>query len=320
MPVASAAPSSSVTTTRDGLVVRYASARPLHVWQTLMQCRHGVKDQTFRWVSHREVWMTSLLRSGPVTRRIVQDGPTGAVVSLWGAGAREAATAVPALLGEDDDAAGFAPPRVVRETVAARPGMRMPTTGEVFAALVPTILEQRVQADAAHLSWHRLVTLHGTAAPGPAPAGMRVVPSATQWRLIPTWDWHRAGVEAARSRIINGAAHVAGRLEGAANLPVDHARAFLEKVPGIGPWTSAEVVQRTHGAADAYSPLDYNLPKLVGHALAGERTDEAGMHELLAPYAPRRHRLIRHLRAHDYAGPGTSRRGPRTPLQDRRGW
>lgn len=72
------------------------------------------------------------------------------------------------------------------------------------------------------------------------------------------------------------------------------ARARLELVPGIGPWTSAETVQRTHGAPDEVTTGDLHLPGIVGYALAANRdaTDE-DMLELLAPYAGQRHRAAR---------------------------
>ena len=48
-------------------------------------------------------------------------------------------------------------------------------------------------------------------------------------------------------------------------------------VPGIGPWTAAETVQRTHGAQDTVAVGDYHLAHHVGEALTGRRTDDAGL-------------------------------------------
>ncbi|MCL2595461.1 MAG: DNA-3-methyladenine glycosylase 2 family protein [Promicromonosporaceae bacterium] len=297
--------------------VRYASERPLQAWRTLSQVRHGPKDPTFRWLSNAEVWRTSLLSSGPVTQQILQDGPNAAIVNLWGEGAAEAAETIPTLLGEYDDATGFTPPERVRETARRAAGMRMPRTGRVLESLIPAILEQRVQADAAHLSWRRLVKKFGTPAPGPTPTGLMVFPSPQVWAAIPSWEWHLADVDAARARTAVACARLATRLETAATLSSPEAQALLQKVPGIGPWTSAEVVQNVHGDADAVSLGDYNLPNVVGWVLARERTDEAGMLRLLAPYAPHRYRLIRVIRSHE-ATHESSRRGARMPLEDHR--
>ena len=246
----------------------------------------------------------------------MQADPHAAVVRLWGDGAREAAASLPALLGEDDDATGFTPPPQLRDAAKRAAGLRIPRTGLVMASLVPAVLEQRVQSEMAHLAWRRLVEQHGSPAPGPAPAGLMVVPSAREWAAVPVWDWHRAGVDPARARTVTACARVASRLEEAALLDGAAARARLEAVPGVGVWTSAEVAQRAFGDADAVSVGDFNLPGAVGWALARERTDDAGMLRLLAPYAPHRYRVARLVRlaVHGRA----PRRGPRTPLVDYR--
>ena len=67
----------------------------------------------------------------------------------------------------------------------------------------------------------------------------------------------------------------------------------LESVPGIGPWTTAEALQRSHGAADLVSVGDYHLAQYVGQVLTGRRTDDAGMLRLLAPWAGHRQRVVR---------------------------
>ncbi|PZR51733.1 DNA-3-methyladenine glycosylase 2 family protein [Xylanimonas oleitrophica] len=298
------------------MVVRHRSSRPLDVALTLAPLARGPWDPAFRRTPDDAVWRTSLLASGPVTQRVVQDGARCAVVQLWGPGAREAADAVPALLGEDDDATGFAPPPQVRDAHRRAVGMRMPRTGRVMESLVPSVLEQRVQTVTAHRAWRWLLQRHGTPAPGPAPAGMRVVPSARAWAAVPVWDWHRAGVDPGRARTVTACARVAGRLEEATTMAPVEARARLEKVPGVGVWTSAEVAQRAFGDPDAVSVGDFHLAAAVGWALTGERTDDAGMLRLLAPYAPHRHRVVRllSLRGHPRA-PG---RGPRLPVPDYR--
>ena len=94
----------------DVLTVRHTSPRRLDVGLTLGPLGHGPGDPTFHRAADGSVWRTSLLRAGPVTQRFVPAGPHEVVVHLWGDGAREAAEALPVLLGEDDDAAGFVPP------------------------------------------------------------------------------------------------------------------------------------------------------------------------------------------------------------------
>ena len=89
----------------------------------------------------------------------------------------------------------------------------------------------------------------------------------------------------------------------------------LISLPGIGVWTSAEVRQRACGDADAVSVGDYHLPSLVGWALAGQKVDDAGMLELLAPYAGHRHRAARLV---ELGRLGPPRRGPRMSIRDYR--
>jgi 3-methyladenine DNA glycosylase/8-oxoguanine DNA glycosylase len=203
---------------------------------------------------------------------------------------------LPDLLGAADDPAAFQPdhPRL-RDLARQLAGLRIGRTARVLEALVPAVLEQKVVGREAGRAWRRLVTWYGAAAPGPAPAGLRVFPSAATWQAIPSWDWHRAGVEPVRGRTIANAASVASRLETICALPAADADRMLRSLPGIGPWTSAEVRQRACGDADAVSVGDYHIPALVGWNLAGQITDDAGMLELLAPYAGQRYRVTRLL-------------------------
>ncbi|WP_369373078.1 DNA-3-methyladenine glycosylase [Promicromonospora sp. Populi] len=306
------------------LTVRHTSPRRLDVGLTLGPLGHGPADPTFHRSADGSLWRTSLLRTGSVTQRFVPAGPHEVVVHLWGDGAREAAEALPVLLGEDDDVTGFVAPPQVREAHRRAAGMRIARSGRVLEALVPAVLEQRVQTVTAHRAWRWLVTRYGTPAPGPAPSdrpggpggGLRVVPDARAWARIPVWDWHRAGVDPGRARTVVRCALVAPRLEEAGVMPRAEARARLEKVQGVGVWTSAEVAQRAFGDADAVSVGDFHLPAAVGWALAGERTDDAGMLRLLAPYAPHRYRVVRLLSLDGrHRAP---RRGPKLPIADYR--
>ena len=105
-------------------------------------------------------------------------------------------------------------------------------------------------------------------APGPAD-DLYVMPEPRTWARIPSWEWHRAGVDHKRSSTILRAVRVARRLEEAADMAPAAARARLELIPGIGPWTSAEVVQRSHGAPDEVTVGDLHLPG-VRRLVAGE--------------------------------------------------
>jgi 3-methyladenine DNA glycosylase/8-oxoguanine DNA glycosylase len=324
LPVAAtAAPAGSGA--RDSLSRDWHLPFQLSLRLTLAVHRRGPADPTFRVVDHGAVWRTSLTPAGPATLRMVRIGPeageveragTSVRATAWGDGASWLLDAVPDLLGIRDDPAAFQPvhPRL-RDLVRQLAGLRISRTGRVLEALVPAVLEQKVVGIEAFRAWRRLVSWHGSPAPGPAPTGMRVVPSADTWRSVPSWDWHRAGVEAVRARTIIRAARVADRLEEICFLPVGAADRRLRSLPGIGPWTSAEVRQRACGDADAVSIGDYHIPALVGWALAGAVTDDAGMLELLKPYAGQRYRATRLI---ELGGAGPPRRGPRMSVRDYR--
>ena len=80
-------------------------------------------------------------------------------------------------------------------------------------------------------------------------------------------------------------------------------------VPGIGPWTAAEVGVRALGDPDAVSVGDFHLPNLVAYALAGEpRGSDTRMLELLEPYRGQRARVMRLL---ELSGIRPPRYGPR---------
>src|SRR5205823_2896383 len=76
----------------------------------------------------------------------------------------------------------------------------------VFEAVIPAVLEQKVVGAEAKRAWRLLLLRFGDPAPGPAPPGMRVCPPPRTWIRIPSWEWHRAGVELVRARTIIGAA------------------------------------------------------------------------------------------------------------------
>jgi 3-methyladenine DNA glycosylase/8-oxoguanine DNA glycosylase len=244
--------------------------------------------------------------------------PEGTLVTgqAWGPGAGWLLDGLPGQLGFHDDLSGFtARHPVVSELALRYAGMRVGRSGRVLEALVGAVLEQKVVGHEAYRAWRFLLREFGETAPGPAPAGMRVFPPPRTWARIPSWDWHRAGVEGVRARTITTAAQVAGQLEQILELGPAEADRRLRSVPGIGPWTSAEIRQRAAGDPDAVSVGDYHLPRMVGWTLAGRITDDAGMLELLAPYAGHRYRVTRLI---ELGGSHPPRRGPRMPVRDYR--
>lgn len=284
---------------------------------TLGVLRRGPGDPSFRATPDGALWRASRTPGGPGTLRVtVSPGEALVGAQAWGPGADWLLDRLPALLGAEDDPSGFDPAAhpVLREAHRRHPGLRLVRTGLVLESLVPAVLEQKVTVEEAHRAWRRLLTRFGTPAPGPAPEGMRLAPSARDWAMVPSWAWHEAGVDGKRAATVVRAARLAPRLERASAGPTAEAAALLTAVPGVGVWTVAETTQRCNGDADAVSVGDFHLSNTVGWALAGrERTDDEGMLELLQPFAGHRHRvcrLIRTLRVH------APRRGPRYAPHD----
>jgi 3-methyladenine DNA glycosylase/8-oxoguanine DNA glycosylase len=303
----------------DGLRRDWLAPFPVDVRLVLGAHRRGGGDPAYRAAADGSVWRTSLTPLGPGTLRVTARpaaGGTQVSARAWGPGAQWLLGALPDLLGARDQPGGFTPAHpLLREVARRHPGLRIGRTGRVLEALVPAVLEQKVVGLEAFRAWRLLLRQFGLPAPGPAPAGMRVCPPAATWAAIPSWEWHRAGVEGIRAATIKGAARLAGRLEQLAELPAGEADRRLRSLPGIGPWTSAEVRQRACGDPDAVSVGDYNLPSAVGWALAGRIVDDDGMLELLAPYPGHRHRAARLI---ELSGIRPPRRGHRMSVRDYR--
>jgi len=234
--------------------------------------------------------------SGPVTARITTSARNAVDCEAWGSGASEFVERLPAWLGAEDDATGFAP---TEPTIAAAyrnvPHLRLGRTDRVLEALIPAVLEQRVAGKDAFRAWRVLVTKYGAPAPGPAPERMRVPPPSDVWRRVPSWEFHLANVDPGRARTVVGCAQRADSLERLTTRRSEQARAALRSLPGVGEWTAAEVAQRAWGDADAISVGDYHLSNMVGSTLLGHRIDDQEMIELLEPLRPHRQRAVRLL-------------------------
>nr|BFF02801.1 DNA-3-methyladenine glycosylase [Streptoalloteichus tenebrarius] len=290
-------------------------AHPLDLLAVVAPLRRGTGDPAFRVGADGAVWRAMTTPAGPATLRLGRLGDE-VEATAWGPGAEWALDGVPALLGAHDDDSGFeAHHPLVAEARRRNPGLRLGATGRVWDVLVAAVLEQKVTQREAWRSWSELCRWFGEPAPGPAPAGLRVPPTAEALRVVTDWEWHRAGVDGARRRTLVAVAGVANRLERAVTLRGEEGRRLLRLVPGVGVWTAAEVAQRAWGDADAVSVGDYHVPSVVGYALLGRSLDDDGMLEVLAPYAPHRQRAVRYIEA---SGVRRPRRGPRLSARDYR--
>lgn len=292
----------------------YRPAETVDVRRTLHPLVHG-PDRTNRFDREGAFWRVTRAPDGPATLRITQHG--GEITcQAWGPGAERELAQVPDLLGARDTHEGFDPQHpLIVDTYRRNPGLRLVRTGRVFEVLVPAVLEQKVTGKEAMAAFATLLARYGEQPPGPAPAAMRVPLPPEVWRLIPSWEWHKAAVDPRRMRTVMAAAQVAGRLEEAVAMAPDAALTRLQAVPGIGVWTAAEVAQRAFGDPDTVSVGDYHLAAHVGWALIGKPVDDDGMLELLEPWRGHRQRVVRLI---ELSGVAKPRFGPRLTIQDHR--
>ena len=255
------------------------------------------------------MWLATRTEAGPATMRARVIG--GVIEALaWGPGAHALLDRAPDLLGLNDDPGALTPTDpTVRGLQQQLPGMRLTRGRALTSTLFPTIIGQRVTGLEAKRSWRRLCADLGEPAPGPAP--LRLLPTPAAMRQVPQWRFHRYGIESSRARVLLRVAWAGERVDAAAQKPPAELYHWLQQIPGIGPWTAAIAVAGALGWPDAVPLGDYNLPRVVGFALAGEReADDARMLQLLSPYRGQRWRVIKLAK---YGGRKAERRGPRLP-------
>jgi 3-methyladenine DNA glycosylase/8-oxoguanine DNA glycosylase len=299
--------------------------QPFDLVATLRPLVRGTHDPTVR-LRAGSAWLTARRRAGPVTIHLRQT-PGLLTAEAWGPGADDLATWLPDLVGlgsggaASGDLRTAAHPRIA-DLARRHPGIRIPATRAVLDVLVPAILEQKVTGTEARRAWYGLIRTYGEPAPGPsgssagragpaAPTGpaLRLTPPAATLARLPYYVFHPFGVEQRRADLIRAIARRADWFEAIVDLPLPEAHARLRSVPGIGPWTAAEVAVRALGDVDAVSVGDFHLPNLVAWSLAGEpRGTDDRMLELLAPYAGRRALAMRLL---ETGGSQAPRYGPR---------
>lgn len=262
---------------------------PYDLAATLFPLRRGTGDPTMRVEAH-ETWRAARTPEGPVTLRLQhRDGAVGA--TAWGPGAGWALEHAPGLIGAEDDPSAFEPrDDVIAQLWKAHRSVRLTRAPDVVRTLVAAILEQKVVGLEARRAWRRMT--RAVSEPAPGEGGLLLPPDPARVAEFPYYRFHPWGVERRRAEVVRAVCARAASLEALAEVPFDEARRRLEAMPGIGPWTAAEVLRLSLGDPDAVSVGDYHLPDIVGWALAREErgTDER-MLELLEPYRGQRGRV-----------------------------
>jgi 3-methyladenine DNA glycosylase/8-oxoguanine DNA glycosylase len=283
---------------------------PLDLARTFHQIVRGTGDPTAT-VARDEVWRAARTPEGPATIHLVSTTGGSVAAEAWGPGAGWALANAADLAGANDSAEGFIPlDPAVEEAWRARRGVKLTRTREVTRTLVAAIFEQKVTGMQSRAAWRGLVRAKREPAPGPA--DLLLPPDPEVVAEMPYHEFHTFGVERRRAELVRAVCSMAPRLERLADGPPSAAMEWLERIPGIGPWTSAEVARIAFGDADAVSVGDFHMPNTVCWALAGEpRGTDERMLELLEPYRGNRARVQVLLQA---AGMHAPKFGPKQPI------
>ncbi len=278
--------------------------RPLDLRRTFMVT--GLKGPSMR-VADGGLWRATRTPDGPATSRMSIVG--GALeVTAWGSGSDWVLERVPTMIGEDDDPSALVPRHeAVEDAVRRGRGVRLPRVMRLVEVLIPVIITQKVTGKGAARSYRELVTRFSERGPGPGPVWLP--PDPARLAELPYYEFHPLGIERKRAEIVVRVCRDERRLEAAATIDLEAARAMLARVRGIGPWTIGRTMLAVRGDPDAVPIGDYHVPNIVSWALAGEpRGTDDRMLELLEPYAGQRGRVVRLLEA--FSG-GAPKYGPR---------
>ncbi len=152
---------------------------------------------------------------------------------------------------------------VLRRSVRARPGLRVPGAWDGFELAVRAILGQQVTVAGATTLAGRLAAAFGARVPegALAPALTHIFPTA---RALATAKVERIGLPKARADAIRALARA---VEGGLVLEPgteEATTAALMAIRGVGPWTAAYVAMRALGATDAVPDTDLGLRRTLG--------------------------------------------------------
>jgi 3-methyladenine DNA glycosylase/8-oxoguanine DNA glycosylase len=229
----------------------------------------------------------------------------------YGPGKAWAVQTAPGIVGLDDHPEDFHTDHpLVRELHRRSRGLRMGKTGRLFDPLLVAIVAQKVTGREAGSGMKQLARVFSDWAPGPMP--LRLPPDPGALASATYFDLHPLGIEKRRADTIRRAAADAARIEKLSAASPTEARTYLERVRGIGVWTSAETVVVSHGDPDAVSVGDFHLKNQVAWHLTGRpRGTDEEMMKLLEEFSPHRGRVVRLLETLGHA-PAF---GPRMPIR-----
>lgn len=262
-------------------------------------------------VGPTEAWWSTRTPNGTATLRLDRRSDTQVEAESWGDGAEWMLEQAPALLGTDDDLSGFYPPPGPIADQWARQPFKLGRTDRPWDAVVGGVFGQKVQVANAVKSRRLLARRFGDPSPGPREGW--ILPATDVVAQMAYHDFHPLGIERKRADILIRTAKEMRRLRDLTSKTPDQVRARLERIRGIGPWTSAMVTATSMGDADAVPVGDFHIPNTIAwHLAREERGTDTRMLELLEPYRGHRWRIILLAKSSGSA----PKRGPKLSLTD----
>jgi AraC family transcriptional regulator of adaptative response / DNA-3-methyladenine glycosylase II len=156
----------------------------------------------------------------------------------------------------------------------AHPGLRVPGTCDGFELAVRAVIGQQISVAGARTMLGRLVAAFGDRyAADDAPAGLtHTFPSARTFSARTTAELRAIGLTSARTRTLTELARAVANGDVGLDIgaDVDQTRAALERIPGVGPWTSGYVAMRALGWPDAFLDSDLVVRKAMGESRASD--------------------------------------------------
>ncbi|MGD9957433.1 MAG: AlkA N-terminal domain-containing protein [Candidatus Nanopelagicales bacterium] len=187
--------------------------------------------------------------------------------------------------------------RAIAPLVAARPGLRVPTTVDPWETLVRAVVGQQVSVAGATTLLGRIAADHGEEA-----GGMRAFPTAES--LAAAGPDAVTGMPRARARTLHAVAEaVASGAVDLADPDLDATGQRLLALPGVGPWTVAYLRLRGLADPDAFPASDL-VVRQSAEAL-GLSHDVRGLEQRSTAWSPWRAYAASHLWA---AAPAPVRR------------
>jgi 3-methyladenine DNA glycosylase/8-oxoguanine DNA glycosylase len=294
-------------------VPRFPTNGPIDLRRTMtMMSLWGAT--TWLKVDETGVWYAERTPDGPGTLHVVKRGDH-LEAEAFGDGGERLIPRVPELFGLERSGIEALEPQdsVVREIKKRMRGLRIGRSGRVYSRAVSAGLAQLVTGRNAKPAMKRVARQMGERAPGPRD-DLFLLPPHRQLARTPYYAFHPLNIERHRADLIKRIADRAPALQRAAKMPPVEGRAHLEKLRGIGPWTSGVIMACPLGDPDAVPIGDWHLPNLVAFNLAGEpRADDARMMQLLEPYEGMRGLVARMLKS---GGSGAPKYGPKNAARE----